>query len=123
MTIYVYQVDRSTTEDDLLNLFEEFGEVETVSVQGIDDLESETLFAEIEMAFEDDALIAIDELNGERVDGRILYVSQHPLASAKKTEVEEEEEDTFSSEVSWQPMERKRPREGAPSGKKPRRRR
>ncbi|MEM8899801.1 MAG: RNA-binding protein [Bacteroidota bacterium] len=121
MTVYVYQIDRSTSEEDLLDLFEEFGEVESVQLQGIDDLELETLSAEIEMAFEDDAQYAIAELNGERIDGRILHVSSSPRQVTKKAIVEDMEEG-FSSEDSWESMERKRPREGAPSGKKPKKR-
>ena len=119
MTVYVYQIDRSTSEEDLLDLFEEFGDVESVQLQGIDDLELETLSAEIEMAFEDDAQNAIEELNGERIDGRILHVSSSPRQLAKKAVGEELEDEAFSTEDSWQSMERKRPREGAPSGKKP----
>ena len=122
MTVYVYQIDRSTSEEDLLDLFEEFGEVESVQLQGIDDLELETLSAEIEMAFEDDAQNAIEELNGERIDGRILQLSSNPRQLVKKATGEELEEEGFSSENSWESMERKRPREGAPSGKKPKKR-
>lgn len=122
MTVYVYQIDRSTSEEDLLDLFEEFGEVESVQLQGMDDLELETLSAEIEMAFEDDAQNAIEELNGERIDGRILHVSGSPSQLVKKALGEESEDEDFSSEDSWQSMERKRPREGAPSGKKPKKR-
>ena len=95
MTVYVYQIDRSTSEEDLLDLFEEFGEVSSVQLQGIDDLELETLSAEIVMAFEDDAQNAIEELNGERIDGRILQLSSSPKQLAKKAVEEELEEEAL----------------------------
>lgn len=74
MKIRVSNIDRSTMEEELLGLFEEFGEVSSLSINEEPDPGLETFTAWVEMPFEVDAEEAIEELNGERVDGRLLLV-------------------------------------------------
>ncbi len=74
MKIRVSNIDRSTTEDELFELFEEFGEVINVDLNEEPDSGLDTFTAWVEMAYVADAEEAIAELDGEWVDGRNLVV-------------------------------------------------
>jgi len=76
MNIYVGNLDYKTTDDDLRELFEEFGAVDAANV--IKDRESGRSkgFGFVEMGNEDEALEAIDELDGAEIDGRTIKVNK-----------------------------------------------
>jgi len=79
MNIYVGNLRYNLTEEALKALFEEFGEVTSVKIVK-DRFSGESKgFGFVEMASNDDAKKAIDELNGKDVDGRALRVNEaHP---------------------------------------------
>jgi len=74
--LYVGNLSYSTTEANLSELFGAFGEVTSVTL--ITDRMSGRSkgFAFVEMAEQDAAQKAIDQLNGKEVDGRALKVAE-----------------------------------------------
>ena len=74
MKIRVSNIDRSTTAEELEQLFEEFGEVIDLDLHDEPDPGEETFSAWVEMVYQADAEEAIDELNGEWIDGRNIKV-------------------------------------------------
>jgi len=94
MKIRVSNIDRSTSDDELYGLFEEFGDVVSVEINAEPDPGVDTFTAWVTMDYEDDALEAISELNGEWVDGKSLRVSDgsnQPETPSEPIEDEEEE--------------------------------
>jgi RNA recognition motif-containing protein len=73
--IYVGNLSYQTTEGDLANLFEQIGEVESVSIITDRDTGRSKGFAFVEMG-NDDADKAIAELNGTEFNGRALTVNE-----------------------------------------------
>ena len=73
--IYVGNISYSKTEEDIQNLFEQYGEV--VSVKFIKDRESGRFrgFGFVEMATPECAAEAISSLEGNKFDGRALRVN------------------------------------------------
>ena len=65
-----------TTENDLRQLFEPFGEVSRVSIITDRDTGRPRGFAFVEMARDEDAAKAIAAINGKDVDGRALTVNE-----------------------------------------------
>jgi len=76
MNIYVGNISFRTTEDDLMDLFGEFGEVSSAKV--ITDRESGRSrgFAFVDMANDEEGQAAIDALNGQEHQGRSLTVNE-----------------------------------------------
>ncbi|MEL6651411.1 MAG: RNA-binding protein [Bacteroidota bacterium] len=74
MLIRVSNIDRSTTVDDIWDLFAEFGEVEEAEINDDPDPQKDTFTGYVEMPSEDEVDEAIAELNGEMIDGRFLSV-------------------------------------------------
>lgn len=76
MNIYVGNLSYSVTDEDLNELFGEFGEVTRASV--ISDRESGRSkgFGFVEMSSDDAARQAIDALNGKDVKGREINVNE-----------------------------------------------
>jgi RNA recognition motif-containing protein len=76
MNIYVGNISFRTTEDDLMDLFGEFGDVSSAKV--ITDRESGRSrgFAFVDMANDDEGQAAIDALNGQEHQGRNLTVNE-----------------------------------------------
>lgn len=76
MNIYAGNLSYSVTDDDLKDLFGEFGEVSRASV--ISDRESGRSkgFGFVEMANDDEAKQAIDSLNGKELKGRAISVNE-----------------------------------------------
>jgi len=74
--IYVGNMNYNTSEDDLGNLFGQYGEV--LSVVIIKDRETRRPkgFGFVEMANDDAADAAISELNGKDIEGRNLRVNE-----------------------------------------------
>ena len=76
MNIYVGNLDYNTTDDDLRELFEEFGAVDSASVIKDRDSGRSKGFGFVEMGNEDEALEAIDELDGAEIGGRTIKVNK-----------------------------------------------
>ena len=76
MNIYIGNMSFDTTEDQLRQAFEGFGEVSTVSII-TDKYSGEPRgFAFVEMAAKDEAIAAISGLNGQELNGRALNVNE-----------------------------------------------
>ena len=73
--IYVGNLSYQTTEVDLSNLFEQVGQVDSVSVITDRDTGRSKGFAFVEMSA-DDADKAIIQFNGAEIDGRTLTVNE-----------------------------------------------
>ncbi len=76
MNIYVGNLSRETTEDDLRQAFEAFGQVESVNIIQ-DRFSGESRgFGFVEMPSKDEAQTAIEEMNGKDLHGRALNVNE-----------------------------------------------
>ncbi len=73
--IYVGNLTFNTTSDDLERLFAAHGQVERAQVITDRDTGRSRGFGFVEMASDDEAKAAIEELNGTNVDGRDLTVN------------------------------------------------
>jgi len=73
--IYVGNLTFNTTSDDLERLFAAYGQVERAQVITDRDTGRSRGFGFVEMASDDEAKAAIEELNGTNVDGRDLTVN------------------------------------------------
>lgn len=112
MNIKVSNLDRSTSEEELIRLFEEFGEVSDVTRGEFPDPGKDTFSAFVEMPYSSEAEEAIDELDGDRIDGRFIKVREATEAefqSAQSDEDWEEDWEDESLDKPWQPIVRKRP--------------
>jgi RNA recognition motif-containing protein len=76
MNIYVGNLSYKLNEDDLRQVFEEYGEITSVKI--IKDKYSGRSkgFAFVEMAEDEEAKAAINELNGTEHDGRKIVVNE-----------------------------------------------
>ena len=76
MNIYIGNMSGEVTEDDLLEAFKEFGQVESVKII-TDRVSGESRgFGFVEMPAEDEAQAAIDGLNGKELKGGTLTVNE-----------------------------------------------
>jgi len=76
MNIYIGNMSFDTTEDQLRQSFEEFGEVSTVNII-TDKYSGESKgFGFVEMSSKKEAIAAISSLNGQDMDGRTLNVNE-----------------------------------------------
>ncbi len=76
MNIFIGNISRDATEDDLRRVFEPFGQVKSVSMIK-DKLSRESKgFGFVEMPVIDEAQFAIRELNGKDLKGRKLTVNE-----------------------------------------------
>ena len=76
MNIYVGNLSRETTEDDLRQAFEAFGQVESVNIIK-DRFSGESRgFGFVEMPSKDEAQTAIEEMNGKDLHERALNVNE-----------------------------------------------
>ena len=76
MNIYVGNLSREVTKDDLLEAFEEFGQVESVKII-TDRVSGESRgFGFVEMPAEAEAQSAINDLNGKKLKGETLTVNE-----------------------------------------------
>jgi RNA recognition motif-containing protein len=76
MNIYVGNLSYKLNEDDLRQVFEEYGEITSVKI--IKDKYSGRSkgFAFVEMTDDDEAKAAINELNGTELDSRKIVVNE-----------------------------------------------
>jgi cold-inducible RNA-binding protein len=82
MNIYIGNLSYDTNEEGLKEVFEEFGQVESVSVIRDRQTGRSRGFAFAIMPDEAEAQRAIEEANGKEVDGRALKVNQAREKSA-----------------------------------------
>ncbi len=76
MNIYVGNLSRDVTEEDLLRAFGDFGQVESANVIK-DKFSGESRgFGFVEMPSKDEAQSAIDGLNGKDLKGRAVNVNE-----------------------------------------------
>jgi RNA recognition motif-containing protein len=76
MNIYVGNISHQTTEEDLRQVFEGFGKVESVAIIK-DKLSGESRgFGFVEMPAQAEAMAAISGLNGTELGGRSLKVNE-----------------------------------------------
>jgi len=76
MNIYIGNLSFDTTEDQLRQTFEEFGEVNNVNIIKDRYTGEPRGFAFVEMSDQDDANSAITGLNGRELNGRTINVNQ-----------------------------------------------
>lgn len=74
--IYVGNMDYSTSEQDLRGLFEQFGQVDNVSLAKDKFSGQSRGFGFVEMANDEEAAKAISELNGKQLGKRNLTVNE-----------------------------------------------
>ncbi len=76
MNLYVGGLSFDTTDDGLGTFFEQAGTVESAKVIVDRDSGRSRGFGFVEMATDDEGRKAIEDLNGEMLDGRTLTVSE-----------------------------------------------
>lgn len=76
MNIYVGNLEYKVSDNDLREIFEEFGEVTSAKVITDRETGRSKGFGFVEMADEDDANNAIEELDGAELDGRTIKVNK-----------------------------------------------
>lgn len=76
MNIFAAKLNFDTTEDDLREVFEQFGEVSSCSVITDKYTGRSKGFAFVEMPNDDEAQAAIENLNETMVDGRTIVVKK-----------------------------------------------
>ena len=76
MNIYIGNMSFDTTEDQLRQAFEGYGEVSTVNIITDRDSSQSKGFGFVEMSEKDEAITAISGLNGQDLEGRTLKVSE-----------------------------------------------
>ena len=74
--LFVGNLPFSATEEEVRSLFQEFGEVERVSIITDRDTGKPRGFGFVEMPQDEDAQKAIAALNGKRLGGRALNVNE-----------------------------------------------
>ncbi|MCW0482603.1 RNA recognition motif domain-containing protein [Gaoshiqia sediminis] len=76
MNIFVGNLNYSITEDDIREIFEEYGELSSVKLISDKFTGKSKGFGFVEMANDDEAKKAIEELNGAEVEGRSMVVNE-----------------------------------------------
>lgn len=76
MNIFVAKLNFDTTEQDLRDLFEEFGTVDSVKIIMNRDTHKSKGFGFVEMADEEEGAAAIEELHECEFDGRVIVVKK-----------------------------------------------
>ncbi|RKD86149.1 RNA recognition motif domain-containing protein [Mangrovibacterium diazotrophicum] len=76
MNIFVGNLNYNITEDDLREIFEEYGELSSVKLISDKFTGKSKGFGFVEMADADEAKKAIEELNGAEVEGRTMVVNE-----------------------------------------------
>jgi len=74
--IYVGNLNFRSTEDEIRNLFGQYGQVDDVALITDRDTGRPRGFGFVEMPEDDSARKAIEEMNGKEVDGRALTVNE-----------------------------------------------
>ena len=84
MNIYVGNLSRQTTEDDLRKAFEAFGQVESANVIQDKFTGESRGFGFVEMPSKQEAQKAIEEMNGTDLGGRAVNVNEARPKTARR---------------------------------------
>ncbi|MDZ4724175.1 MAG: RNA-binding protein [candidate division Zixibacteria bacterium] len=76
MNIYIGNMSSETTEDQLRQAFQAFGEVSTINIIKDKDSGQPKGFAFVEMPTANEGTAAITGLNGQQLNGRALKVNE-----------------------------------------------
>ncbi len=76
MNIYVGNLPYSVRDNDLLTLFQEFGNVSSAKVVMDRETDRSKGFGFVEMPSDDEGSTAINKLNGHEINGRALRVNE-----------------------------------------------
>jgi len=76
MNIYVGNISRESTENEVRQAFEEYGEVTSVNLIKDKFTGNSKGFAFVEMPNKEEAENAIKNLDGQKLDGRVLNVAE-----------------------------------------------
>ena len=76
MNLYVGNLSYRLTNEELSQVFEEFGEVASARVMTDRETGKARGFGFVEMPNDEEALNAIDQLNGQEVSGRKMVVNE-----------------------------------------------
>ncbi|PTN05984.1 RNA-binding protein [Mangrovibacterium marinum] len=76
MNIFVGNLNYNLTQDDLREIFEEYGELDSVKLITDKFTGKSKGFGFVEMANEEEAKKAIEELNGAELEGRTMVVNE-----------------------------------------------
>ncbi|MBN1211702.1 MAG: RNA-binding protein [candidate division Zixibacteria bacterium] len=76
MNIYIGNLSRNTTEEELRQAFESYGEISSVNIIKDKFTGESRGFGFVEMPNQDEAKTAIDSLNGQELGGRTLNVNE-----------------------------------------------
>ena len=76
MNIYIGNLSHGTTEGELRQAFESFGEISSVNIIKDKFTGESRGFGFVEMPNQDEAKAAIDRLNGQELGGRTLNVNE-----------------------------------------------
>src|SRR5688572_10179459 len=74
--LYVGNLAYQTTDSELLNLFAQFGAVQSANIVRDKEDNSSKGFAFVEMANDNEAADAMEKANGQEINGRSLRVSE-----------------------------------------------
>ena len=86
MNIFVANIERKVTDEQLQDLFSQHGEIATLKLIRDRDTGVSKGYAFVEMPNDDEAQKAIDALNGYEIDGRALAVNEaRPKTEYKKS--------------------------------------
>ncbi|MDP5168890.1 MAG: RNA-binding protein [Bacteroidia bacterium] len=110
--ILVSNLDPITSEDDLFDMFAEFGEVESAIIRDEPDPDKDTFTGEIVMEFESDAIDAVRELDGEQIDGRWIYVRFLELDKKKEKSLPIDEIEEQASGDTFEVIQKKKKLKG-----------
>lgn len=84
MNIYIGSLSISTTSDDVRQAFEAYGQVDDVKIITDRYTGESRGFAFVQMPIKDEALAAIDGLNGSELKGRTIVVNEARPRSEKR---------------------------------------
>ena len=76
MNIYVGNLSRKVTEESLRNAFEQFGEVTSIKVIKDKFTGDPKGFAFVDMPNDEEAKQAMDQLNGQELDGQRMRINE-----------------------------------------------
>ena len=84
MNIYIGNLSISTTSDDVRQAFEAYGQVDDVKIITDRYTGESRGFAFVQMPIKDEAIAAIDGLNGSELKGRTILVNEARPRSEKR---------------------------------------
>ncbi|XP_057782917.1 polyadenylate-binding protein 2-like [Salvia miltiorrhiza] len=96
--VFVKNISESTTEEDLQQMFGEFGQLTSVVVMRNEDGTSKC-FGFVNFEDADDAARAVDSLNGKKIDNKELYVGRAQKKSEREVQLKHRFEQSIKEAV------------------------